>query len=93
MPLSSITPTLSLTPKMDRVRAVTPSAGVMTFTGLLIFLDTQPSFDHIFGLNPIILQIIPSSKRQYATKDNEYLTSRVFAFLNLCRLHIFSNSV
>lgn len=57
------------------------------FTGRLNVLDTQSSFDHIFGLNSIMLQIIPRSKWQCAIEKAEYL-----AFCNLCRLHIFLNS-
>ena len=93
MPLFSSAPTSSLTPKLDRVRVVAPFAGVMTFTGPLKFLDTQSSFDHIFGLSPIMLQIIPRSKRQYAAEDTEYLASKFLAFCNLYCLHIFYNSL
>ena len=50
--LSSVTPISFLTPKMDRVRSVDSSTRVMTFTGPLNFLDTQFSFNHIFGISP-----------------------------------------
>jgi len=56
-------PTSSLTSKMDRVRSVIPSAMVMTFSGPLIVLDTQSNFDHIVGLNQIMIQIIQRGKQ------------------------------
>ena len=93
LPLFSTAPTLSLTPKIDRVRVVAPPAGVMTFAGPLNVLYIQSSVDHISGLNPIMLQIIPRSERQCATEDTEYLTSKVLNFCNLYRLNIFCNSV
>ena len=65
----------------------------MTFTGPLICLDPKSSFDHILGLNLIVIQIIPHSKQQCATNDINYLASKIPAFCNLCRLHIFFISV
>ena len=58
-----ISPISSLTPKMNRVRSITYFVRIATFTGPLIVLDTQSSFDTIFGLNPIMIQIIIRSKR------------------------------
>ena len=78
---------------MDRIHYIFPSTGVMTFTGPINVLDTQSSFDHTFGLDPIMIQIIKHSKRQCATADTDYSTSKVFTFCNLCLLHIFANSV
>ena len=78
---------------MGRARSVAPSAGVMTFTSLLNVFDTQSSFDHIFGLNLIMISIIPRSLRQYVTEDAECFASKVLTFCNFCRLHIFYNSV
>ena len=77
---------------MDRVLSVTPSAGVMTFTGPLNCLETQSSFDHILGLNSIMIRSILHNKRQYATEDTEYLASKVFTFCNFYRLHVFFDS-
>ena len=48
---------------MDHVRSIIPSASVMTFSGPLIFLDTQSNFDHIVGLNQIMIQIILRGKQ------------------------------
>ena len=90
---SSPVPTSSLTSKIDHVRFVATSTGVITFTGPLNTLDTPSSFDHIFRLNSIMIQIIPRSKRQCTTEETEYLASKVLAFCNLCRLHIFCNCI
>ena len=40
-----------------------------------------------------MLRLTSRSKRQYATEDTEYLRSKVDAFCNLFRLHIFCYSV
>ena len=48
---------------MDRVYSVDPSAGCMMFPGPLNYLETQSSVDNICGLNQIMIQIIPRSKR------------------------------
>ena len=76
---------------MDSVRSVTPSAGVVTFTNSLNYLDTQSSFYHTFGLDAIIIQTIKHSKRQCATEKTDYLALKVLAFCNLYRLYIFCN--
>ena len=89
--LFSTIPFSSLTPKIDRVRSVTPSAGVMTFTRPLNFLDIQSSFNHIFGTPPHD-SYFPYSKRKHASEDPEYLASKALAFCNLYRLHIFCDS-
>ena len=67
--LSSPAPTSSLLPNIDRVRFVTPSVEVVTFTASLNILDTQSNFDHILGLNSIIIHIVLRNQRQYATED------------------------
>lgn len=46
------TSTTLLTPKMDNVRSIASSAGVIKFTVSLNSLDTQYRFDHIFGSHP-----------------------------------------
>ena len=48
---------------MNRVRSVDPFTEVMIFTEPLNVLDAQSSFDHTFGLDQIMLQIIKYSKR------------------------------
>ena len=40
-----------------------------------------------------MLNIIPRKKEQYAIENTEYLISKVNEFCNLCRLHIFCDSV
>ena len=39
-----------------------------------------------------MIRIIPPNQRQYATKNTEHLASKVFVFLNICRLYIFYDS-
>ena len=83
----------SLTPKMDRVRSVATSTEVMTYTGSLDFLDSQDIFDVVFGNDPSMLTLIPRKKGQCATKNTDYLIQERNEFCNLCRLHIFCDSV
>ena len=39
-----------------------------------------------------MIRIIPRNQRQCVNMDTEYLASKVLAFCNLCRLHIFCDS-
>ena len=78
---------------MNRVRSITYLVRIATFTGPLIVLDTQSSFDNIFGLNPIMNQKIPRSKLQCTTEETEYPPSKVLTFGNLYRLYIFFNYI
>ena len=48
--VSSPAPTLYLTPKIDCIRSVSPSVGIMPYTGPLIVLYSHSRFDHILGL-------------------------------------------
>ena len=52
----------------------------MTFIVPINVLDTQSSFDQIFGLNPIMFKSILHSNWQCATKETEYLASKFLAF-------------
>lgn len=45
-------PSTSLTPKIDRVRSIALLGDIMTYTSSLNLLDSQDSFDHIFGAEP-----------------------------------------
>ena len=81
------------TPKMDRVCSVALSDGVMTYTGPLDFLDSQSSFDTVFGDDPTMLRLASRNKGVCASKDTEYLRLKVIAFSNLIRLHIFCDSI
>ena len=83
----------SLTPKMDRVRSIALLGDVMTFAGSLNFLDSQDNFDIIFCDDSTMLNIIPRKKGQCATQNTEYLISKVNELCNLCRLHLFCDSV
>ena len=78
---------------MDRVRPIALPGDVMTITGSLTFLDAQDSFDIIFGDDPTMLNFTPRKKGQCATENTEYLISKVNEFCNLCRLHIFCDSL
>ena len=93
LPVSSPAPKLSLTPKIDRVRSVAPSVGVIAFTAPLNFLNRQSSFNHTFGLDPIMIQIIKHSKRHCTTEETYYFASKDLAFCNIYRLRIFCNYV
>ena len=85
--------TSSSIPKMDQVRSIVPSGGVITFTGSSDFLDSQSSINTIFGDNSTILSLTPSKKKQCVTENMEYLHSKVDEFCNLCHLRIFCDSV
>ena len=45
-------PSTSLTPKIDRFRSIALLGDIMTYTSSLNLLDSQDSFDHIFGAEP-----------------------------------------
>ena len=92
-PISTASLANSATPKMDRVRSVALSGGVMKYTGPLDFLDSQSSFDAFFGTNPSMLRLTSCNKGVCASEDTEYLRLKVIAFSNLVWLHIFCDSV
>ena len=52
----------SSTVKMDRIRSVVTSRGSMTYTGPMNFLDSQDSFNLIFGSHPTILRLTSGKK-------------------------------
>ena len=79
----------SVTPKMDWVLSVAISGGFIAYTGPLDFLDSQSSFNAAIGDDPAILRLPSCNRGQYASEGTEYLRSKVIAFSNLCRLHIF----
>jgi len=92
---SNLFPTFILsssTPKMDRIRSVVTSRGSMTYTGPLNLLDSQDSFDLIFGSNPTMLRLTSGKNRQCAS-DTVYLATELHEFCNFCQLHIFCDSV
>ena len=78
---------------MDRVRSIATSNEVMTYTGSLDFLGSQDIFDIVFGDDPCMLTLIPRKKGQCATENTDYLIQKRNEFCNLCRLHIFCDSV
>ena len=80
-------------PKMDRVRSVALSGGVMTYTGPFDFLDSQSSFDTVFGDDPTMLRLTSRNKGVCASEDTEYHRLKVIGFSNLVWLHIFCDSV
>ena len=65
----------------------------MTYTGSLLFLDSQDAFDDIFGPDFIMLNLIPRKRGQCTNENTDYLLSKVNEFFNLCRLHIFYDSI
>ena len=83
----------TLSPKMDRVQKITQSGDIMTYTGSLLFLDLQEVFGDIFGHDLTMLNLIPRKRGQCANKNTYYLLSKVNEFCNLCRLHIFCDSI
>ena len=83
----------TLSPKMDRVRKITQSGDIMTYTCSLLFLDSHDVFDDIFGHDLTMLNLIPHKRGQCATENTDYLLSKVTEFCNLCRLHIFCDSI
>ena len=92
-PISTTTLADPATPKIDWVCSVALSGGVMTYTGLFDFLDSQSSFDTVFRDDPTILRLTSCNKGVYVSEDTEYLRLKVITFSNLVRLHIFSDSV
>ena len=65
----------------------------MTYTSPLHVLDTQSSFDLVFGSNPTMLHLFSKKHKQCTTEDTEYLTSKLLNFCNSCQLHIFCDLV
>ena len=65
----------------------------MTYTGSLLFLDSQDVFDDIFGSDLIMLNLIPRKRGQCANENTDCLLLKVNEFCNLCRLHIFYDSI
>ena len=65
----------------------------MTYTGSLNFLDSQDSFDLIFGSHPTIFRLTSGKNQQCASKDTVYLATKLNEFCNFCQLHIFCDSV
>ena len=65
----------------------------MTYTSSLDFIDSQDIFDVAFGYDPCMLTPLPRKKGQCATENTDYLIQKRDEFCNLCRLHIFCNSV
>ena len=78
---------------MNRVRKLTESGDIMTYTGSLLFLDSQDVFDDIFGSDLTMLNLIPHKRGQCANTNTDYLLSKVNTFYNLCRLNIFCDSI
>ena len=91
--MSSVANIHSLTPEMHRVHSIDLSSGFNTYTGPLHFLDSHASFDAIFGNDPVMLRLTNRSKGKFTTEVTDYIRSKVHAFCNLCRLHIFCDSV
>ena len=83
----------TLSPKMDRVRKSTQSGDIMTYTGSLLFFDSQDVFDDIFGSDLTMLNLIPRKRGQCANENTDYLLSKVNDFCDLCCLHIFCDSI
>ena len=78
---------------MDRVRSINSVASMTTFMGPLDFLDSQSSFDLIFGLCPTMLRIYKRGKKSCATEDTDYLAAKLRTFIQSCQLHIFCDVV
>ena len=78
---------------MNRVRSVAISDDFMTYIGPLDFLDSQTSFDAVFGDDRTMLRLTSRNRGQCASEDTEYLPSKVIAFSNLCQLHTICDSV
>ena len=82
----------SSTPKMNRIRSVVTSRGSMTYTGPMNFLDSQDSFDLIFGSHHTMLRLTSGKNRQCASEDTVYLATKLLEFCNFCQLHLFCDS-
>ena len=91
--VSSMAHKSSVNPKINWVCSVGIFGGFMTYIRPLDFLDSQSSFDAVFGDDLTMLRLTSRNKGQYASEDAEYLRSKVIAFSNLSRLHIFCDSI
>ena len=78
---------------MDRVRSIALLGDIMTFTDSLDFLDSQYTFDIVFGDDPTMLTLTPRKKGQCTTENMDDFITKLNEFCNLCRLHIFCDSV
>ena len=85
--------TSSPTPKMDRVRQSVASVGVTTYLGSFDLMDSQASFDSIFGDTPVMLRVTRRAAGSCATEEIEYLAKRINAYCDLCQLHLFCSIV
>ena len=91
--LSPKSGSITLTPKMNQVRSIALLGDVMTFTDSLVLLDSQYIFDIVYGDDPTMLTLISRKKVQCATENMDYLITKLNESCNLCRLHIFCDSV
>ena len=75
------------TPKMEKVRKSVASVGVTTYFGFLDFLDSQASFDYIFGNTLVMLRVTRRAVGSCATKETEYLATRFTNYCDIYQLH------
>ena len=85
--------TSSSTPKIDRVCKLVTSVRVTTYLGSLDFMDSQTSFDSIFGNTPVMLRVTRRAVGSCATEETEYLATRINTYCDLCQLHLFCSIV
>jgi len=86
-------PSISFTPKMDRVRFSGASGGSTTYLGSLDFLDNQRSFDSVFGTTPVMIHLSKRAAVTCAIEDTEYLASKMTNYCDICQLHLFCDIV
>ena len=64
-----------------------------TYLGSLNFLDSQASFDYIFGNTPVMLRVTRRAAGSCATEETKYLATRLDKYCDLCQLHLFCSII
>ena len=63
------------------------------YLGSLDFMDSQTSFDSMFGNTPVMLRVTRRAAGSCATEETEYLATRINTYCDLCQLHLFCSIV
>ena len=63
------------------------------YLGSLDFLDSQASFDDIFGITLVMLCVKRRAAGSCANEETEYLASRLNKYCDLCQFHLFCSII
>ena len=92
LPSFSFSPSSS-TPQIDRVRRSITSVGMTTCLVSLDSLDTQASFDSVFGQHPVMIRVSKQTVGTCAIEDTECLVTRLAKYCEFFRLHLFCSII